>query len=496
LKWHCLCLVVTLLFLSLPEHSISAAPQRPVVVIPGILGSNLCKKETGQIIWGGASSLSNLKQLALPLDPSHHTEQFEACGIIESVRVVGPFKIHQYDRLLEMLHSFGYVKEETLFVFAYDWRLSNFATARKLADFVKHNIGERPFDIVAHSMGGIVARIYLTEYDSGSHVNRLVTMGTPHRGSAKVLRVADSGWSWWENILAGGVIQIRETLMTFSSIYQLLPSYTDCCVLGAPDLPSASRMPFSPFSPHFWESLSLLPDQFRTMEGRRFLRQNLEDAEHLHVLLKSPIPGHLKFAPLVAGLVETEWRAYVDPKSGKFVHWDTNFGDGTVYEKSAANMQLFDARPSDVEHQRIFTSDSARQMLRWALLSGVDPTAGRLNRDYRATIAAGPSGIDVTLIELSVIPEVIKAGSSGEFVLRITGKRALAETDFPVNVLLRGLEGEHHLNTITTVIAGDDFSTERTFHATFSAPARIGTYSISATIPGLEPLEELFEVIP
>ena len=345
-------------------------------------------------------------------------------------------------------------------------------------------------------MGGLVARIYLSDYEGGKRVARLITMGTPHRGSMKILRLADSGWSWWENALAGGIGQIRETLMTFPSVYELLPSYPDCCVLGTPNQTSVGQATFSPFSLQFWESLSLLPDRFRTEEGHRFLRKTLEDAERLHTMMKAPIPGNVKFAPLVTGLMETEWRAYVDPKSRAFVRWDSNFGDGTVYERSAANMQLFDARPSDVEHQRIFNSDSARQVLRWALLSGVDPTAGRLSQDYRATINAGPGGIDVTMIELSVTPDVIRAGSTGEYMLRIRGKKALAEIDFPVKISLRGPGGEFKLTTSSTVIPGDDLSTERIFRATFKVPAREGTHSITAAVPGLEPLQELFEVIP
>jgi len=499
MKWPCFYILIALFCITFSERSVWAAPERPVVVIPGILGSKLCREDTKKVVWGGASSLSNLRQLALPLDPKSPAVGLEVCGILESIRVVGPFKFHQYDQLLDTLRGYGYVEGKTLFVFAYDWRLSNFDTARTLAEFVRQKVGNRPFDIVAHSMGGLVARIYLRDHEGGKRVARLVTMGTPHRGSVKILRIADSGWSWWENALAGGIGQIRETLMTFPSVYELLPSYPDCCVLGTPNTPnqtSVAQATFSPISLQFWKSLSLLPDHFRSEEGHRFLQKALENAERLHTMMKAPIPGNVKFAPLVTGLMETEWRAYVDPKSRAFVRWDSNFGDGTVYEKSAANMQLFDARPSDVEHQRIFNSDSARQVLRWALMSGVDPTAGRSGQDYRATINAGPTGIEVTMIELSVTPDIIRAGSTGEYMLRIRGKKALAEIDFPVKISLSGPKGEFQLTTSSTAIPGDDLSTERIFRATFTAPAQEGTHSISAAVPGLEPLQELFEVIP
>ena len=65
-----------------------------------------------------------------------------------------------------------------------------------------------------------------------------------------------------------------------------------------------------------------------------------------------------------------------------------------------------------------------------------------------------------------------------------------------MHISLRSPKGEYKLATSSTVIPGDDLSTERIFRASFTAPTRAGTYSISATLRGLEPLEELFEVIP
>jgi len=38
-------------------------------------------------------------------------------------------------------------------------------------------------NIVAHSMGGLVARWYIEELDGGKNVNKLITLGTPHRGT-------------------------------------------------------------------------------------------------------------------------------------------------------------------------------------------------------------------------------------------------------------------------------------------------------------------------
>jgi len=44
--------------------------------------------------------------------------------------------------------------------------------------------GEEKVDIVAHSMGGLVATWLLKRLDLGRRVRRVVTLGTPHRGVA------------------------------------------------------------------------------------------------------------------------------------------------------------------------------------------------------------------------------------------------------------------------------------------------------------------------
>ena len=68
--------------------------------------------------------------------------------------------------------------------------LSSAGTERaacKLARFVEQvcaREGAESVDIVAHSMGGLVARRYIEHMDGGRRVRRLVTIATPHRGTA------------------------------------------------------------------------------------------------------------------------------------------------------------------------------------------------------------------------------------------------------------------------------------------------------------------------
>jgi triacylglycerol esterase/lipase EstA (alpha/beta hydrolase family) len=59
-------------------------------------------------------------------------------------------------------------------------------SARHLERFIEHvrarEDAER-VDIVAHSLGGVVARYYVEQLDGAAQVGQLITIGSPHRGT-------------------------------------------------------------------------------------------------------------------------------------------------------------------------------------------------------------------------------------------------------------------------------------------------------------------------
>lgn len=58
--------------------------------------------------------------------------------------------------------------------------------AAQLAVFIRKVVevtGEPRVDVVAHSLGGVAARVAIQDHDLGGIVRRLVTMGSPHAGT-------------------------------------------------------------------------------------------------------------------------------------------------------------------------------------------------------------------------------------------------------------------------------------------------------------------------
>ena len=62
---------------------------------------------------------------------------------------------------------------------------------------------------MAHSMGGLVAQIYVKELDQGRKVRRVINMAVPFLGSANTFGTLTDGWGKGANLIAGGMTTIR-----------------------------------------------------------------------------------------------------------------------------------------------------------------------------------------------------------------------------------------------------------------------------------------------
>ena len=82
-----------------------------------------------------------------------------------------------------------------VYVFSYDWRKSNEVSAEKLNEEIQkilQETGKKKVDIVAHSMGGLVASSYYSKFGS-EKVDKIITCGTPYEGAPSLI---NSVLSW------------------------------------------------------------------------------------------------------------------------------------------------------------------------------------------------------------------------------------------------------------------------------------------------------------
>jgi len=89
------------------------------------------------------------------------------------------------------------------FEFPYDWRRDNRVAARMLKRLIDPQLPQwRTYSgatdakviLLAHSMGGLVARYYLEVLEGWQGCKALITFGTPYRGSANALNYLTNGY--------------------------------------------------------------------------------------------------------------------------------------------------------------------------------------------------------------------------------------------------------------------------------------------------------------
>jgi len=96
--------------------------------------------------------------------------------------------LHTYADLYEAFIEHGYIEDMNLHTFPYEWQDSNVENAiflKEKIQNIKEAIHWPKVDIVAHSMGGLLAREYIESDSYNEDVDQLITIGTPHLGAPK-----------------------------------------------------------------------------------------------------------------------------------------------------------------------------------------------------------------------------------------------------------------------------------------------------------------------
>jgi pimeloyl-ACP methyl ester carboxylesterase len=228
----------------------------PVIVIPGMLSSRLVNKSTGEKVWPRAHPEED--ELSLPTSPDlkQNRDDVVAVDVIETAKLGFPIpEVKVYEELTQTLTAHaGYRRgdidnpqpggdRDTFYLFAYDWRRDNVETAQLLAEKInrlKQRLG-RPdlrFNLIAHSMGGLVARYYMmyggedvlgragakVTWAGAASINKLVLVGVPNEGTMEAVRALVEGFPVAESGLLPlfGTVE-AETAFTMPAAFQLLP---------------------------------------------------------------------------------------------------------------------------------------------------------------------------------------------------------------------------------------------------------------------------------
>ncbi len=277
--------------------------QPPIILIPGLLGSRL-SDANGKEVWPGSALkllFSDYDRLKLQVNPDTlepEKSDLLLTGLTDTI--VGQ---DYYGRLREVLESAGgFVEsvpgtpavrgERRYYVLAYDWRQDNLAAVRKLDSLIEairrdYQEPNLEVDVIAHSMGGMIARYYirygtndeLTDNEflvnnyGASRIRRAILLGTPNLGSTSAVKAIINGFKI-------GIGELSPQLIaTWPSSYQLLPHPISQWLLSVDgealdldlfDVEIWRKFEFSIFDPKVEKEII---SQFKNKsEGREYLR--------------------------------------------------------------------------------------------------------------------------------------------------------------------------------------------------------------------------------
>ena len=379
----------------------TSTTQNPIIVIPGILGSNIIDSRTGDPIWGdfgkrfaNPKSDENLRLIALPMQLGETLERLQgfskSAGSLRYVKGTiahMPIRISTYASMLSAMgvgsEGMGnslqrlddYIDDKrhqaSAFEFDYDWRRSIDENAIRLGNYLRQvtrfvqlqrgNHNPVKFDIVAHSMGGLIVRYYLQygsqllpqgnavpvcNWSGSAQIERVILIGTPNAGSLFAL----------ENLVVGipknPILPRYDPLVlgTLPAVYQLLPRLRHKTFIRADSANKHSDF----LSAEFWVDLNwgladktrdrflarLLPgidsSSARRDTALEHLGKCLISAKKLHYAMDNltPRPGHLQMFLFVGDTKETPLVATAKKGDKKITYLKKGAGDGTASRAS------------------------------------------------------------------------------------------------------------------------------------------------------------------
>lgn len=226
----------------------------PLIIIPGILGSELVNQDTGEKVWFtiGRSKDDDVR-LPVGLDLRASRDGLLPGDIIRKLDIPILKDVEVYQQLIDSLRAYGGYTPgswddpgddlyDRYFLFPYDWRRDNVETSQILfrkIEKIKRDTGnpDLKFNVIAHSMGGLVAR-YAAMYGDADipegeivptwagerHFSKIFLFGTPNEGSADALQVLLEGFGAIKNINLPFVRDVTPIdVLTMPAAFQLLP---------------------------------------------------------------------------------------------------------------------------------------------------------------------------------------------------------------------------------------------------------------------------------
>lgn len=330
---------------NIPVNSSSA--RNPVIIIHGLFGAELLLPD-GEKIWGKFSNQRIADKKILSLLAS---DKLKPGSILTHSEVtpgnITVYRFKNYFLLINALRKFGYA-EQDIIPFAYDWRRSVPENAVEFHKFLQAKSRLFPpecrFDIIAHSMGGLIMRYYLqygtqkltakvipgtadTEYKK---ISKVFIFGTPNCGYADTVAELCSGLAF----VPASLKYPPHLLLNFKSYFCMFPAYDNAVI------DKTSGKAVDVYAPEFWEKLKMFRNA--PQEVLTKLHENLALARNFRRAMAEPMKPvrGVKLYLFAGNSFDTVKQYSFDAGACRLVPLRYGAGDGKILFESALAKNL------------------------------------------------------------------------------------------------------------------------------------------------------------
>lgn len=385
----------------------SDPPKEPILIIPGLLGTEL--DDSDSKVW------PNVLQMATSPDDSFmdvlkfRDDLQPVNGDIKAVQTVSDINyvfgdFHYADLLVNDLQNQKYVLDQNLFLFPYDWRYGIGALKDRLQkeiDDIFQKTGAQKINIIAHSYGGMVLKAYLQAV-SNPKFDHIVFVGVPNLGTADAVKVLMFGDDLGISLLSSD--EIYRIAQNMPSVYELLPSreYFNQTTGFYDDLANLNNNTILNYD----QSQALLKDL-----GKNSALLTMAESDHANDNFDFSTQPYSTYNIIGCGILTVKTiskmyngvpsfiqRAIIGPK----YRISVDSGDGTVVMQSAKH--LVGAKNyfvSGVQHANLLSADSTREDIISLATTGA---ATNLNNSdaicsINGKILSLPSNLEITITD-------------------------------------------------------------------------------------------------
>lgn len=354
-----------------------------VIFIPGFKGS-LLRNQNEKFIWPNFFSAQLSKatlNFNLPELDIFNRYHYHSTDIVKSVALI-PY-LYQVDIYGSFIKNFNkfFGSSRQLIIFHYDWRDHLSYSVTKLNDLILNlkSQGIDKIDIIAHSMGGLIACYVLRygknnlksqqeEWGLAPLLNKIIFAATPFRGTIRALYDIRYGAKigWNRSLLA------PKTMCTFPSAYYLLPSYQGAFTVNG-QTGSKER---SLFDINTWEQHQLsflnqdIPDQAIKKNRLAYLQNCLLSGKKFTDLLHANSKTK-PFSDTNIRLISSDSHESLSKieiaQNPTELRWQYAKGDGSISTTAMQPPELFSLFATqkyltNAEHSRMFANKDVQEI--------------------------------------------------------------------------------------------------------------------------------------